>query len=148
MSEPKTKPTDASVEDFLATVEPARRREEGRTLCALMQAASGEAPVMWGPSIVGFGRYANVTANGKSAHWPRMGFFAAQGGADLLSRLDPADGGHAGAAGAAYDQHSLPLHQAAGSGGHGRAARPLRRQLGRDETPLSVIGLPTAANGL
>ena len=29
---------------------------------------------MWGPSIVGFGRYANVTANGKSADWPRMGF--------------------------------------------------------------------------
>ena len=74
MSEPKTKPTDASVEDFLATVEPARRREEGRTLCALMQAVSGEAPVMWGPSIVGFGRYANITANGKSADWPRMGF--------------------------------------------------------------------------
>lgn len=74
MSEPKTKPTDASVEDFLAAVEPARRREEGRTLCALMQAVSGEAPVMWGPSIVGFGRYANVTANGKSADWPRMGF--------------------------------------------------------------------------
>ncbi len=74
MSEPKTKPTDASVEDFLAAVEPTRRRDEGRTLCALMQAASGEAPVMWGPSIVGFGRYANVTANGKSADWPRMGF--------------------------------------------------------------------------
>ncbi|MFS0739241.1 DUF1801 domain-containing protein [Brevundimonas sp. 3P9-tot-E] len=74
MSEPKTKPTDASVEDFLAAVEPARRREEGRTLCALMQAVSGEAPVMWGPSIVGFGRYANVTADGKSADWPRMGF--------------------------------------------------------------------------
>ncbi|RSB47197.1 DUF1801 domain-containing protein [Brevundimonas sp. 357] len=74
MSEPKTKPTDASVENFLAAVEPTRRREEGRTLCALMQAVSGEAPVMWGPSIVGFGRYANVTANGKSADWPRMGF--------------------------------------------------------------------------
>ena len=74
MSEPKTQPTDASVEDFLAAVEPARRRDEGRTLCALMQAVSGEAPVMWGPSIVGFGRYANVTANGKSADWPRMGF--------------------------------------------------------------------------
>ena len=74
MSGPKTKPTDASVEDFLAAVEPTRRREEGRTLCALMQAVSGEAPVMWGPSIVGFGRYANVTADGKSADWPRMGF--------------------------------------------------------------------------
>lgn len=33
MSEPKTQPTDASVEDFLAAVEPARRREEGRMLC-------------------------------------------------------------------------------------------------------------------
>ena len=74
MSEPKTQPTDASVEDFLAAAEPARRREEGRILCALMQEVTGEAPVMWGPSIVGFGRYANVTANGKSADWPRMGF--------------------------------------------------------------------------
>ncbi|HUH11045.1 MAG TPA: DUF1801 domain-containing protein [Brevundimonas sp.] len=74
MSEPKTGPTDASVEDFLAAVEPARRREEGRILCALMREITGETPVMWGPSIVGFGRYANVTANGKSADWPRMGF--------------------------------------------------------------------------
>ncbi|MBD7940990.1 DUF1801 domain-containing protein [Brevundimonas guildfordensis] len=74
MSEPKTKPTDASVDDFLAALEPARRREEGRTLCALMREVSGEAPVMWGPSIVGFGRYANVTGTGKSADWPRMGF--------------------------------------------------------------------------
>ena len=74
MSEPKTQPTDASVEDFLAAAEPARRGEEGRILCALMQEVTGETPVMWGPSIVGFGRYANVTANGKSADWPRMGF--------------------------------------------------------------------------
>lgn len=74
MSEPKTQSTDASVEDFLAAVEPARRREEGRILCALMQAVTSEVPVLWGPSIIGFGRYANVTANGKSADWPRMGF--------------------------------------------------------------------------
>ena len=74
MSEPKTKPTDASVEDFLAAVEPVRRREDARTVCALMSEITGEAPVLWGPSIVGFGRYANVTANGKSADWPRMGF--------------------------------------------------------------------------
>ncbi|MGH7026152.1 DUF1801 domain-containing protein [Brevundimonas sp.] len=74
MSELKTQPTEVPVEDFLAAVEPARRREEGRILCALMHEITGEAPVMWGPSIVGFGRYANVTANGKSADWPRMGF--------------------------------------------------------------------------
>jgi hypothetical protein len=74
MSEPRTQPTDVSVEDFLAAAEPVRRREESRMLCALMQEVTGEAPVLWGPSIVGFGRYANVTANGKSTDWPRMGF--------------------------------------------------------------------------
>ncbi|WP_292033026.1 MULTISPECIES: DUF1801 domain-containing protein [unclassified Brevundimonas] len=100
MSEPKTLPTDACVEDFLAAVEPARRREEGRVLCALMQEVTGEAAVMWGPSIVGFGRYANVTANGKSADWPRMGFSPRKAALtlylattdeneDLLARLGP-----------------------------------------------------------
>ena len=74
MSEPKTQPTEASVEDFLAAAEPARRREEGRILCALMQEVTGEAPVMWGPSIVGFGRYTYVNTSRKPADWPRMGF--------------------------------------------------------------------------
>ncbi|MNS73227.1 hypothetical protein D3C71_712240 [compost metagenome] len=74
MSEPKTQPTDASVEEFLAAAEPARRREDAQVICALMQVVTGEAPIMWGPSIVGFGRYTYVTANGKSADWPRMGF--------------------------------------------------------------------------
>ena len=74
MSEPKTQPTDASVEDFLAAVEPARRRDEGRIVCALMQEVTGETPVMWGPSIVGFGRYTYVNSTRKPADWPRMGF--------------------------------------------------------------------------
>ena len=101
MSELKTQPTDASVEDFLAAAEPARRREEGRILCALMQEVTGETPTMWGPSIVGFGRYTYVNSTKKPADWPRMGFsprkaaltlyimpgFQAQ--ADLLERLGP-----------------------------------------------------------
>jgi hypothetical protein len=74
MAEPKTRPTDASVEDFLDAVEPTRRREDALAVCALMREITGEAPVLWGRSIVGFGCYANVTANGKSADWPRMGF--------------------------------------------------------------------------
>lgn len=90
MSEPKTKPTDVSVEAFLAAVEPARRREEGRVLCALMQEATGEVPVMWGPSIVGFGRYANVTVNGKSADWPRMGFSPRKAALTLYLASTPA----------------------------------------------------------
>lgn len=74
MSEPKTQPTDVPVEEFLAAVEHVWRREDAWAICALMREVTGEAPVMWGPSIVGFGRYANVTANGKSADWLRMGF--------------------------------------------------------------------------
>lgn len=89
MSEPKTQATDASVDDFLAAVEPARRREEGRAVCTLMQEVTGEAPVMWGPSIVGFGRYANVTANGKSADWPRMGFSPRKGALTLYLASTP-----------------------------------------------------------
>ena len=74
MSEPKTQPTGASVEDFLAAVEPARRREDAIAVCALMREVTGEAPVMWGPSIVGFGRYTYVNTTNKPADWPRMGF--------------------------------------------------------------------------
>lgn len=101
MSEPKTRPTNASVEDFLAAAEPARRRDEGRVLCDLMQEATGEAPVMWGPSIVGFGRYTYVNSTRKPADWPIIAFsprkaaltvyimpgFKAQ--TDLLDRLGP-----------------------------------------------------------
>ena len=74
MSESKTQPTGASVEDFLAAVEPARRREDAIAVCALMREVTGEAPVMWGPSIVGFGRYTYVNTTNKPADWPRMGF--------------------------------------------------------------------------
>lgn len=56
-SENKTQPTDADVEAFIERVEPATRREEARTLLALMARVTGEPAVMWGPSIIGFGRY-------------------------------------------------------------------------------------------
>lgn len=50
----KTQPTSASVDDFLAGVPEAARREDCRAVAAMMQAATGEAPVMWGDNIVGF----------------------------------------------------------------------------------------------
>lgn len=68
-SEPKTRPTDASVDDFIAAAEPARRREEGQVLKALLEEVSGERPVMWGPSIVGYGSY-----KGPTGDWPVIGF--------------------------------------------------------------------------
>ncbi len=51
----KTKPTKISVETFLDGVTDARQQADARVLIDLMQAATGEKPVMWGPSIIGFG---------------------------------------------------------------------------------------------
>lgn len=57
MAETKTKPTPQSVADFIAGVEHPGRREDATALVALMEAETGEKAVMWGSSIVGFGRY-------------------------------------------------------------------------------------------
>lgn len=72
MAEPKTKAGDASVAAFLAR-QPDDRRADCEAVCALMQAATGEPPVLWGGSIVGFGKYA-AASSGKTGEWPLVGF--------------------------------------------------------------------------
>jgi len=57
--------TGAPVEDFLARVPNAQRREDARRLCALMRQITGEPPAMWGPSIIGFGTYHYRYASGR-----------------------------------------------------------------------------------
>ena len=74
MSDPKTRPSDASVEAFIEAVEHPRRREDARILLELMRRVTGEEPVMWGPSIVGFGRYRYRYASGQEGDWPIAGF--------------------------------------------------------------------------
>ena len=74
MAENKTKPTQVSVEAFLDGVEPDVRREDGRALCELMQRVSGYPPVMWGPSIIGFGQYRYRTDAGREGDLLRVGF--------------------------------------------------------------------------
>jgi hypothetical protein len=54
---PAMRRTGASVAEFLARVPDEQRREDARRLCALMQEITGEPPVMWGTSIIGFGSY-------------------------------------------------------------------------------------------
>ncbi len=69
----KTLPTEVPVEEFLATLDP-RRAAEGTELVRIYGAATGAEPVMWGPSIVGFGTYEVTYANGSVATWLRTGF--------------------------------------------------------------------------
>jgi hypothetical protein len=74
MAEPKTKKTDASVEEFLNAVENERRRADGFALLQLMQEVTGEEPAMWGTSIIGFGTYRHQYASGREGEWMQVGF--------------------------------------------------------------------------
>jgi hypothetical protein len=69
MAEPKTRPTDVPVADFIAAVENPRRRADAGIMQALLSEMTGVAPVMWGPSIIGYDSY-----RGPTGDWPRIGF--------------------------------------------------------------------------
>lgn len=74
MAELKTRETAASVGEFLAAIEDAGRREDCRTLTALMREVTGHEPRLWGPSIVGFGRYHYRYASGHEGDSCLAGF--------------------------------------------------------------------------
>ena len=74
MAELKTRPTDASVEDFLAAIPDGKRRADARVVNALMARVTGEKPVMWGASIVGFGRYRYDSTAARDLAWFLTGF--------------------------------------------------------------------------
>ena len=69
----KTLPTDVPVDEFFATLD-SRRAAEGAELVRIYRSATGAEPVMWGPSIVGFGAYSYRYASGHDGIWPRTGF--------------------------------------------------------------------------
>ena len=73
MSELKTRPTTASVSEFLA-LQPDPRRVDCEAVLAMMEAATGEQAERWGASIVGFGRYAYSGSSKKVMEWPIVGF--------------------------------------------------------------------------
>lgn len=75
MAELKTKPTMQTALEFLtATVSDDQRRADCITLIELMQKATGCKPVMWGASIVGFGKYRYRYASGREGDWMLTGF--------------------------------------------------------------------------
>ena len=74
MAEAKTKPTDASVEAFIAGVEPPSKQADARVLLEMFERVTGERAKMWGGSIIGFGEYETTYASGRDVHWMRSGF--------------------------------------------------------------------------
>lgn len=85
----KTKPTTVSVADFIAAVPDAGRRADAEALSALLQEATGYPPVMWGPSIIGFGAYHYRYESGREGDAPLVGFSPRK--ANLVLYLAPGE---------------------------------------------------------
>src|ERR1700741_3307990 len=75
LAENKTKPTNASVEDFLNSITPEQKREDSFVLLEMMKKGSKEEPVLWSNSFIGFGMKRHKSpATGREADWMRIGF--------------------------------------------------------------------------
>ena len=74
MAENKTRPTEASVDGYIASRANERQRADCKELIALLQKITGQPPRMWGPSIVGFGTYRYTYESGHSGVAPLAGF--------------------------------------------------------------------------
>lgn len=70
---PKTKVTEVNVDDFLETVSE-KRRNEAYKIISMMRSVSGEKPVMWGPTMIGFGSFHYISKSGSEADWFKIGF--------------------------------------------------------------------------
>lgn len=93
--------TDDDPGAYLDAVTPAVRRRDARTLCELMERVTGEAPRMFGTSMVGFGEYGYRYASGRTGHAPAAAFAPRRAAStvylpdgvdaytDLLGRLGP-----------------------------------------------------------
>ena len=70
----KTQPTPRDPVQFVASVEHPVRRTDAETLLALMSRVTGCAPRMWGPSMIGFGRYHYRYDSGREGDFMLTGF--------------------------------------------------------------------------
>lgn len=74
MPEIKTKPTQISVAAYIDAVDNPVRRDDAKTVCAMLERIAGEPPKMWGPSIIGFGSYHYRYDSGHEGDMCRLGF--------------------------------------------------------------------------
>jgi hypothetical protein len=74
MAENKTKPTGASVEDYLASRANETQRADCKALMSLLKKVTRQRPKMWGPSIVGYGSYHYTYESGRTGDMCLTGF--------------------------------------------------------------------------
>lgn len=74
MTENKTQITDVDPATFVASIEHPTRQADAKVLVELMSRVTGCEPKMWGPSIVGFGRYHYRYDSGREGEFMLAGF--------------------------------------------------------------------------
>jgi hypothetical protein len=74
MAENKTKPTHASIEEYIDSRANDEQRLDCKALMAIMKRVTKQKPKMWGPSIVGYGSCHYVYESGRSGDMPLVGF--------------------------------------------------------------------------
>ena len=75
MAELKTKATKASVTDFLDKTTPEQKKKDAYEILEMFKDATGQKPVLWGTSIVGFGKYHYKSErSSQEGDWPLTGF--------------------------------------------------------------------------
>lgn len=74
MAENKTQPTNASVDAYIASRADDRQEADCRLLMAMFKKITEQAPTMWGPSIVGYGKYRYTYESGRTGEAPLAGF--------------------------------------------------------------------------
>lgn len=74
MYELKTKETDSSVLEFIENVDHPKKKEDAYKLLDIFTETTGYEAKMWGPSIIGFGKYHYKYASGHEGDAPLVGF--------------------------------------------------------------------------
>lgn len=74
MTENKTQATTASVDDYIAAIADELKRKDTQTLLDLLKKITGDTPVLWGDSIIGFGSYHYQYESGREGDMPLIGF--------------------------------------------------------------------------
>ena len=74
MDEMKTKVNDASVEEFLMSVDNEQKRKDSFEIVKIMRQVTKKEPKMWGPAIIGFGSYHYKYESGREGDMPQIAF--------------------------------------------------------------------------
>lgn len=75
MAELKTQKNDASVLDFINSVQDEIKKQDCLRLLEIFKECTGEQPAMWGSSIIGFGQYHYKSERStQEGDWPLTGF--------------------------------------------------------------------------